>query len=505
MILSIDQGTTSTRAIVYQLPDFQVVGTFANEIQQYYPAPGWVEHDAEEIWQSVAHTVGEAIARAGCSSTDLTTIGITNQRETIVIWDATTGKPVGPALVWQDRRTTTYCAERQKDDPWLTAKTGLRSDPYFSASKLAWMIGQYQLRSTLERRQCLVGTIDSFLLWRLTGGQVHATDITNACRTLLCNIQTGQWDQELADYFGIPLQALPAIHPSAGHFGNTANLGFLPAGIPISGIAGDQQAALYGHGLEQAGFAKCTYGTGAFMLLHTGKQRPISKTGLLTTVAATANGELNYALEGNIYIAGAAIQWLRDALHLYTRSDETENLAQESNPDEPIVHVPAFVGLGAPYWQANTNGAIFGITRSTSIADFTRATLEGVAHQVADLCLACEQDTGSALQRLSVDGGMARNLWFLTRQADLLGIPITPAISHETTALGAAMLAGYAQGLCPTSTTIAAQQGQSTVIEPTWSTPQRTHHRRVWQAAIEAVIGYTQAIQLPPPVTAGNN
>ncbi len=488
MLLAIDQGTTSTRAVVYEAGSFRALGSASRELTQQYPRPGWVEHDPEEIWASTAEVVAGALARARADGRSLAGIGITNQRETVVLWDRRTGNPVAPAIVWQDRRTTDFCRARAADEPWLAERTGLVLDPYFSATKVRWLLeADPGLRARAERGEIAFGTIDAFLLWRLTGGAVHATDATNASRTLLFNINTFTWDDELARYFAVPAAVLPEVRPSGSDFGVTRGLGFLPDGVRIAGMAGDQQAALFGQRAVSAGQAKCTYGTGAFFLLHTGERLVRSKHRLLSTVAAGWPGERNYALEGAVFVAGAAVQWLRDGLGLFADAAATQALAESSNPDEPVLFVPAFVGLGSPHWVPEARGTILGLTRSTTRGDLARAALEGVAFQVADLVDAALKDTGEAFADLRVDGGMARNDWFLRRQADVLGGPVLRAAHAESTALGAAMLAGRTVGICDDSTLDRAL-GESTRFEPTWSAAERATKLARWRRAVQAVI-----------------
>jgi glycerol kinase len=505
VLLAIDQGTTSSRAVVFDPGTFAVLGSAQQEIEQHYPKDGWVEHEPEDIWYSVARTVREALANAGKSGSDVAAVGITNQRETIVVWGRTTGRPVGRAIVWQDRRTTDFCRERAADQPWLTPKTGLVLDPYFSGTKLRWLLeANPAVKVAAERGEVAAGTIDSFLVWRLTGGASHATDTTNASRTLLFNIHTLQWDDELLRYFGVPRSLLPEVKPSAAAFGVTKGLDFLPDGIPIRGIAGDQQAALYGQGCFAPGEGKCTYGTGAFYLLHTGDTPVSSANRLLTTVAAMTDTKPQYALEGAVFVAGAAVQWLRDGLHLFTSAAESERLAKESNPAEPVLFVPGFVGLGAPHWVPEARGAIFGLTRATTAADLARAALEGVAYQVADLVEASSSrdpagsasgpnalPAGSRLQDspLRVDGGMARNDWFLQFQADVLGRPVVRAAQSESTALGAAFLAGVGAGLTDEAklrSLLAAGQR----FEPAMPAADRDRKLTTWRKAVRAVIGF---------------
>ncbi|MFO0925719.1 MAG: glycerol kinase GlpK [Gemmataceae bacterium] len=421
-ILAIDQGTTSTRAVVYDEAG-RTRGSAARELTQHYPQPGWVEHDADEIWAGVCEVVPRALAAAGVRGGDVTAVGVTNQRETTLLWDRADGRPLGRAIVWQDRRTAEFCKERNQDEAWLSGKTGLVLDPYFSATKLRWLLDRDPAwRARAEAGQLAAGTVDSFLLWRLTAGRTHATDRTNASRTLLATLRTADWDDELLRYFGVPRAVLPQVLPSAGSFGVTAGLAFLPDGIPIRGVAGDQQAALFGQCAFAPGEAKCTYGTGAFFLQHLGDQPTPSRHRLLTTVAASGDGPVQYALEGAVFVAGAAVQWLRDGLRLFDQAPAIEGLAGQSDPEQPVLFVPGFVGLGAPHWVPEARGVLFGLTRGTTAADISRATLEGVAFQVADLIDAAASDA-AASGALNVDGGMARNAWFLQCQADVLGLP----------------------------------------------------------------------------------
>jgi glycerol kinase len=503
IILSIDQGTTSSRAVVFDPNTFAVLGTAQQEIEQHYPKDGWVEHEPEDIWYSVARTVREALANAGKSPEDVAAIGITNQRETAVVWDRATGRPAHRAIVWQDRRTTDFCREHAADQPWLTGKTGLVLDPYFSGTKFRWILeNRADLKSRAEQGSLAFGTVDSFLIWRLTGGQSHVTDATNASRTLLFNIHSMQWDDELLKYFGVPARALPAVKPSAADFGVTKGLDFLPDGVPIRGVAGDQQAALYGQSCFGPGEGKCTYGTGAFFLLHTGDSAVSSKHKLLTTVAAMTDATAKYALEGAVFIAGAAVQWLRDGLHLFRTAAEVEQLAKASNPNEPVIFVPGFVGLGAPHWVPEARGVLFGLTRGTTSADLARASLEGVALQVTDLIDAAVNDLAGpsspsllgqgagGLGLLRVDGGMARNDWFLQCQADILGRPVLRAAQSESTALGAGMLAAVGAGLTDEAKLRSVLSAAATRFEPKLAAADRERKVATWRKAVQAVIGF---------------
>lgn len=490
LILAIDQGTTSSRAVVFDAGTFAVLGSAQQEIEQHYPRDGWVEHEPEDIWYSVARTVREALAASGRSPSEVAAVGITNQRETIVVWDRTSGRPVHRAIVWQDRRTTDFCRERAADQAWLTGKTGLVLDPYFSATKLRWLLHhQPDLSPRAERGELACGTIDAFLIARLTGGTAHVTDATNASRTLLFNIRTLEWDEELLRFFGVPRAMLPEVRPSAAEFGVTRGLDFLPDGIPIRGVAGDQQAALFGQCAFEPGEAKCTYGTGAFFLLHTGKAVVESRHKLLSTVAAMTDSTPKYALEGAVFVAGAAVQWLRDGMHLFRTAADVEKLVKESNPDEAVVVVPAFVGLGSPYWVPEARGSVFGLTRASTAADLARAALEGVSFQVVDLIEAASNDLGQSLHELRVDGGMTRNDWFLQTQANLLGLPVLRAGQAESTALGAGYLAAVKSGFADEAS-LRKLAGDASRFEPRMASDVRVTKLSRWQKAIQAVIGY---------------
>jgi glycerol kinase len=489
-LLAIDQGTTSTRAVVYDA-SATVLGNASRELTQHYPRPGWVEHDAEEIWTSVQEVTPRALEAAGVKGGQLAAVGLTNQRETTVLWERSSGSPIARAIVWQDRRTGDYCRERRSEEEWLRQRTGLVLDPYFSATKLRWYLKQdASLAARAAAGQLAFGTIDSFLIWRLTGGMVHATDRTNASRTLLLGLQSGEWEDELCRFFEVPRAVLPEVRPSATAFGTTKGLGFLPDGLPIRGVAGDQQAALFGQCAFGPGEAKCTYGTGAFFLQHLGTQPALSQHRLLTTIAASGEGPIEYALEGSVFVAGAAVQWLRDGLKVLTSAPAVEGLAAESDPEQPVLFVPGFVGLGAPHWVPEARGVLFGLTRGTTAADLGRATLEGVAFEVADLIEAAAQDAGKRLHALRVDGGMARNAWFLQRQADVLGLPVLQAIQSEATALGAAYLAGRHAGIWPDLDSLRRLAGESRTFAPNWSDAERQRRLRHWQRAVRAVIAF---------------
>jgi glycerol kinase len=441
-LLAIDQGTTSSRAIRFG-SDLAILQTAQSEFAQHYPQAGWVEHDPEEIWATTLAVTREAM------SDDVAAIGVTNQRETVVIWDRATGAPIHNAIVWQDRRTADLCAAMRADgnEPMIQAKTGLVLDPYFSASKIKWLLDTVPgARESAARGELAAGTIDSFLLWRLTGGRVHATDWTNAGRTMLYDIHARQWNTELLRLFDIPEGLLPAVHPNVHDFGATGPALFGRA-IPICGMAGDQQAALIGQACFAPGMVKSTYGTGCFMLMNTGAQAVASTHRLLTTPAYEIGGERAYALEGSIFVAGAAVKWLRDKLCLVDSAAGTEALARAAREDHGVTVIPAFVGLGAPHWRPDLRGSVHGLTLDTTAADLVRATLESIAFQTRDLTDAMAADSGVHPAALRIDGGMSNNAWFAQYLADVLETPVERPASHETTALGAAVLAGIGSGL----------------------------------------------------------
>jgi glycerol kinase len=452
-ILAIDQGTTSSRAIVFN-QRLAIVGSAQREFRQFYPKPGWVEHDPEEIWKTVVATCRAAIRKAGIKPSELSGIGITNQRETTVIWNRKTGKPIHRAIVWQDRRTADACEALRKAgrEAEVTARTGLLLDPYFSGTKVAWLLDRVKgARQRAKRGELAFGTIDSFLIWRLTGGRVHATDATNASRTLLFNIHDGLWDDTLLKMLDVPPALMPEVKDCADDFGVTEK-NILGAAVPILGVAGDQQAASVGQACFEPGMIKSTYGTGCFALLNTGKRAVASKNRLLTTIAYQLDGRRTYALEGSIFVAGAAVQWLRDGLKLIKRAGDTETLAKKSDPAQPVYLVPAFVGLGAPYWDTEARGAIYGITRGTTSAEIARAALESVGYQTRDLIEAMRGDWRATKKNrsvLRVDGGMVASNLTMQFVADILDAPVDRPRILETTAIGAAYLAGYRAGLYP--------------------------------------------------------
>lgn len=447
-LLAIDQGTTSSRAIVFDLGG-RPVSSAQQELPQIFPSEGWVEHDPEQIWSDTLKVCREALSKNGVTAEAIAAIGITNQRETTIIWDRATGKPIHHAIVWQDRRTAPQCQAlySPEKEKWLAAKTGLLLDPYFSATKIAWLLNEIPgARERAERGELAFGTIDSFLLWRLTGGRVHATDATNAARTLLFNIHTQEWDDELLAFFNIPPSLLPDVRDNAADYGHTDDSLF-GVRIPIRGMAGDQQAATVGQACFTPGMIKSTYGTGCFMVLNTGDIAVQSNNRLLTTVAYRLNGKPTYALEGSIFIAGAAVQWLRDALQLVKHASETEEMARGVASTGGVYLVPAFTGLGAPYWDPLARGAIVGLTRDSGIAHIVRAALESVCYQSRDLLEAMQADGAALPKALRVDGGMVGNDWVMEFLTDILDIPVERPVVPETTALGAAYLAGLGAGI----------------------------------------------------------
>ncbi len=484
-LVAIDQGTTSTRTLVFSR-DGRPLGSHQIELPQHYPQSGWVEHDAAEIWQHTQDSLRGAIADAGLQAGDVTAIGITNQRETTVVWDRRSGQPIHKAIVWQDRRTSRWCADRADRAEWLSARTGLLLDPYFSATKIAWILDHVDgARARAEAGELAFGTIDSWLIWNLTGGRVHATDATNACRTALFNLETQDWDDELLAFFGVPRALLPEVRDSAGDFGDTAE-GVLDVPVPIRGVAGDQQAATIGQACFAPGMVKSTYGTGCFMVLNTGRERVRSKNRLLTTVAYRLNGEPTFALEGSIFVAGAAVQWLRDAVHLIQHAGETESLASSVDSTQGVYLVPAFTGLGAPYWDPEARGAILGLTRGSGIAHIVRAALESVGYQTRDLMNAMREDALNPVE-LRVDGGMVVNDWLTQCLSDLLQLPVVRPQVVETTALGAAFLAGLATGVYRSLDDIAALWAEDRRFQPALAPEQADQLYAGWQTAVARV------------------
>ncbi|RZM09941.1 MAG: glycerol kinase [Sphingomonas sp.] len=484
-ILAIDQGTTSTRAIVFDA-ETRAVATAQSEFAQHYPRPGWVEHDPEDIWRDTLATARQALAESGVGADGIAGIGITNQRETVVVWDRATGAPIHNAIVWQDRRTADLCARLKQEghEAAVRAKTGLLLDPYFSATKLAWILDHVDgARDRADRGELAFGTIDSFLLWRLTGGTVHATDVTNAGRTLLYDIHAQRWDEALCELFDVPMGLLPEVHDNSHIFGHTAE-GLFDAAIPIAGIAGDQQAALFGQACFEAGMVKSTYGTGCFMLLNTGEEAVESGHRLLTTPAYRLNGRMTYALEGSIFIAGAAVKWLRDGIGVITHARETNDMATQVPDSHGVYMVPAFVGLGAPHWDPDARGAIFGLTLGSTQAHLARAALEAVGYQTMDLADAMVADGGDPPATIRVDGGMAANDWLCQFLADMLQVAVERPRHLETTALGAAFHAGLATGVWADLDALAATWVRGDCFEPKMDAESRATLAAGWHAAL---------------------
>lgn len=485
-LLALDQGTTSSRAALVDR-DGRRVAIAAEPFPQSFPRPGWVEHDPEAIWQSQLAAAQRVLAQHGATGEDLIAIGVTNQRETTLLWDRRTGAPIAPAIVWQDRRTAPDCealraAGRTAE---LRRRTGLVPDPYFSATKVAWLLTHLPgARSRAEAGELAFGTVDSYLLWRLTGGRVHATDVSNASRTLLWNLAANEWDAELLGWFGVPAAILPEVRPSAGAFGETEPRWFGRA-IPITGVAGDQQAALFGQACLRPGMAKNTYGTGCFLLQQTGEAPRDSAHGLLATAAWRLGDRTEYALEGSVFVAGAVIQWLRDELGLIATAAESASLAAQVEDTGGVFLVPAFTGLGAPHWDPRARGTLVGLTRGTTRAHLVRAALEAIALQTADVVAAMTADAGTPLPSLRVDGGAAANDFLMQLQADLLGVPVERAADRETTALGAAWLAGVGAGVWPDVGELGRRWRADRIFEPQWNADRREQLRAGWARAVE--------------------
>ena len=502
-ILAIDQGTTGSTSMVIG-EDGRVLGRAYSEFRQHFPEPGWVEHDAREIWDVTLSVAREAMAAAGArvgqgtagtEAVEVAGLGITNQRETVVVWDRETGEPIHRAIVWQDRRTAARCRELEADGELerIRSRTGLVIDPYFSGTKIEWILDRVDgARERAEAGALAAGTIDSWLIWKLTGGRVHATDPTNASRTMLYNIDRQAWDDELLDLLRVPRSVLPEVRPSSGDFGVTED-GLFDGPIPVAGVAGDQQAALFGQGCWRAGLAKNTYGTGAFLLLHTGDERIESGSGLLTTVACDPTGRPAYALEGAIFVAGAAVQWLRDGLGLLTTADQTAGMAGELASNDGVYFVPAFVGLGAPHWEAEARGTLVGLTRGTDARHLARATLEAMAYSTRDVLLAMEKDSGVDARELAVDGGAAANDWMMQFQADILGVPVRRPQNLETTALGAAGLAGLATGVWDTADDFLGVRPEPDHFAPGMAAEARDALLAGWGRAVDTALHWARA------------
>jgi glycerol kinase len=491
-ILALDQGTTSSRAIVFRR-DGSIAGAAQKEFPQIFPRPGWVEHDPRDIWSTQAGVAAEALTKANVTAADIAAIGITNQRETTVVWDRTTGEPICNAIVWQDRRTANICdrLKARKLDRAIRRKTGLVIDAYFSATKLQWILQHVKgARARARAGKLAFGTVDSWLVWNLTAGKVHVTDVSNASRTMLFDIAKGEWDDELLDLFGVPRSMLPEVRSSSEVYGVTTLLG---GTIPIAGIAGDQQAALFGQACTRPGMAKNTYGTGCFMLMNTGTKRIVSKNQLLTTVAWRVGGRTEYALEGSIFIAGAVVQWLRDGLDFIRSAEEVETLAASVSDTGGVYLVPAFAGLGAPHWDQYARGTIVGLTRGSTKAHIARAALEGIALQVRDVLKAMEADSGIKLKELRVDGGASVNGLLMQLQADLLNVPVARPKVAETTALGAAYLAGLAVGFWKNQAAIARQWQVDQLYIPVMNAAERNRITRGWARALSRAKSWAES------------
>jgi len=491
-VLAIDQGTTSSRAILFD-SDLKVVASAQEEFPQHFPASGWVEHDPADLWSTTAGTCRAAIERAGLKPEDITAIGITNQRETTLVWDKITGEPIHNAIVWQDRRTADHCAALRDGghEEMFTDRTGLLLDPYFSGTKLAWLLDNVDgARARAEAGELLFGTVDCFLIWKLTGGAVHATDATNAARTLLYDIRKGRWSQTICDLLNIPMVMLPEVKDCAADFGTT-RADLFGREIPITGVAGDQQAATVGQACFQPGMLKSTYGTGCFALLNTGETPVRSNNRLLTTIAYQLDGKPTYALEGSIFIAGAVVQWLRDGLQIIREAKETQPLAEGADPAQNVIMVPAFTGLGAPYWNAECRGAVYGLTRNSGPAEFAKAALESVGYQTRDLLEAMTADWAGhegGEQVLRVDGGMSASDWAMQFLSDILGAPVDRPEVLETTALGAAWLAGMQAGIYPDMEGFAKSWALQNRFAPEMAAETRDQKYAGWQRAVQATL-----------------
>lgn len=489
-ILAIDQGTTSSRAIIFD-EGLEIVASSQQEFEQYFPDSGWVEHEPDDIWTSTVSTCLKALEAAALSASDISAIGITNQRETTLVWDKETGAPIHRAIVWQDRRTTDICNAllQAGNDDLISGKTGLLLDSYFSGTKIAWILDNVEgARERANEGELLFGTVDTFLLWRLTGGKVHATDATNASRTLLFNIHTNEWDQEMLELLRVPASMLPEVKDSSDYFGTTSP-DILGGAIKISGIAGDQQAALVGQACFQPGMIKSTYGTGCFAVLNTGDQAVCSKNRLLTTIGYRINGKTTYALEGSIFVAGSAVQWMRDAMGLIEAASETGKLARQADINQDVYLVPAFTGLGAPHWDGDARGAIFGITRATGPAELSKAALESVCYQTRDLLEAMRGDWKNMGETvLRVDGGMVASNYTMQFLADILSAPVDRPHLLETTAVGAAYLAGLREGIYPPPEEFATSWKRDKRFEPMLAEDVRARKYAGWQTAVRRTL-----------------
>lgn len=493
-VLALDQGTTSSRAILFDQTS-NIIAVAQKEFTQIFPKPGWVEHNADEIWSTQIGVVAEVVAKAGIALTDIAAIGITNQRETTVVWDKNTGKPVYHAIVWQSRQTMDICNELKAKglEPMIRQKTGLVVDAYFSGTKVKWILDNVAgARAKADAGELLFGTMDTWLIWKLTGGKVHVTDYSNASRTLMYNIRELKWDEEILSALTVPASMLPQVHPSSEVYGHTDPAVFMGATVAIAGAAGDQQAALFGQTCFKPGMAKNTYGTGCFMLMNTGSELYSSKNGLLTTIAWGLEGKVEYALEGSIFVAGSAIQWLRDGLKIIEAAPDSEYYAQKVENAEGVYVVPAFVGLGAPYWDMKARGAIFGLTRGTSKAHLIRATLDSMAYQTKDVLGAMEADSGIKLQALKVDGGAVANNLLMQFQSDLLHVPVDRPQVIETTALGAAYLAGLAVGVWTSKDELIKNWQLNRRFEPQMAPEERDKLYAGWRKAVKRAMDWEE-------------
>lgn len=489
-VIAIDQGTTSSRAIVFDA-ELKVVASAQQEFTQHFPSSGWVEHEPDDIWNSVVDTTRDALKQSGLSAADVAAIGITNQRETTLVWDKATGEPIHRAIVWQDRRTAPFCAELRDagHDKTITATTGLLADPYFSGTKLKWLLDNVEgARARAAAGELLFGTVDTYLIWRLTGGAVHATDATNASRTMLYDIHAGKWSDTICDLFDIPQAMLPEVKDCAADFGTT-DADLFGAPVPILGVAGDQHAASIGQACFKPGMMKSTYGTGCFAMLNTGDTAVPSQNKLLTTIAYQFDGKPTYALEGSIFIAGAVVQWLRDGLQIIDAAPDTQALAEAADDEQDVILVPAFVGLGAPYWNAESRGAVFGLTRGSGPAEMARAALQSVGYQTRDLLEAMKADwSGSGETALRVDGGMTASDYTMQFLSDIIDAPVDRPQVLETTALGAAWLAGYQAGVYPDQDTFAQDWALDRTFEPAMDADARNAKYAAWKRAVQATI-----------------
>ncbi len=492
-ILSLDQGTTSSRAILFNKKG-EIVNVAQKEFKQYFPKAGWVEHDAQEIWSSILSVMAQVLSSTSeLSAKDIEAIGITNQRETTVVWDKNTGKPIYHAIVWQSRQTAGIVNELKEQGygEMVRDKTGLLIDAYFSGTKVKWILDNVDgAREKAENGDLLFGTIDSWLIWKLSGGEAHVTDYTNASRTMMYNIYDLKWDDELLEMLNVPKSMLPEVRPSSEVYAKTVDYHFFGQNVPIAGVAGDQQAALFGQACYEKGMAKNTYGTGCFMLMNTGEKAVKSDNGLLTTIAWGVDGKVEYALEGSIFVAGSAIQWLRDGLRMFNEAPESERYAERVESTDGVYMVPAFVGLGTPYWDSDVKGAVFGLTRGTSKEHFVRATLESLAYQTRDVLDAMTADSGIDLKTLRVDGGVVNNSFLMQFQSDIIGVPVERPTVSETTALGAAYLAGLATGYWKNKEEIKKQWMIDHTFDPEMKEDQREELYGGWKKAVNATMAF---------------